>query len=91
MDPEPAVGAAPQSRDTPLDVEEILLAGYRRMTPAEKAATVTALTSSTIALTMAGIRHRYPGETPETHRVRLAAILHGDLAERLFPAFDFPR
>ena len=81
----------PLSLDTSPEVERRLIEGWRRMTPAEKAATVTALTSSTIALTMAGIRHRYPGETPETHRVRLAAILHGDLAERLFPAFDFPR
>ena len=55
------------------------------MTPAEKAATVTALTRASIGMAEAGIRHRYPDESPDMHRRRLADILLGpDLANQVF-------
>ena len=55
------------------------------MTPAEKASAVTAMTHASIEMTRAGIRHRYPGESAESHRIRLAEILLGpDLAHRVY-------
>ena len=76
----------PLSADTPLEIERLQVEGWRRMTPAEKAATVTALTTAAINMTMAGIRHRFPGEPPACHRFRLAEILLGsELARRAFP------
>lgn len=47
------------------------------MTPADKARTVTALTRAAIGMTVAGIRHRHPDESPSMHRRRLAEILLG--------------
>ncbi len=75
----------PLALDTPADIERLQIEGWRRMTSAEKAATVTALTRASIAMTEAGIRHRYPEESADTHRRRLADILLGpDLARQVF-------
>ena len=53
------------------------------MPPERKAATVTALTTMAIEMAEAGIRHRHPGESYESHRRRLAILLLGpDLAAR---------
>lgn len=79
----------PLSLDTPFEVERLQIEGWRRMSPAEKAAMVNALTTAAIEMAKAGIRHRHPGESPERHRMRLAEILHGtEIARRLFP--DLP-
>lgn len=48
------------------------------MTPAEKAATVTALTSLAMSMTLAGIRSRHPTESVDQHRRRLAELLLGE-------------
>lgn len=59
--------------------------GWRRMSPADKAHLVTALTSAAFEMAKAGIRHRHPDETPDAQRKRLAEILHGpELANQLF-------
>ncbi len=59
------------------------------MTPAEKAAIVTAMTTVAFDMTIAGIRHRFPGESHARHRFRLAEILFGpDLARRVFPGIS---
>jgi hypothetical protein len=56
------------------------------MSPVEKAAVVTGLTSAAFAMTLAGIRHRHPEEPEAAHRKRLAIILLGaDVANRAFP------
>jgi hypothetical protein len=76
----------PLSLDTSPATEGILIDGWRRMTPADKARTVTALTNAAIAMARAGIRHRHPDDTPERQRMRLAEILLGpELARRAFP------
>jgi hypothetical protein len=83
------VNPRPLALDTSPDVERLQIEGWRRMSPAEKARTVTALTTAAIDMTMAGIRHRHPNESLESHKMRLAEILLGpDLAHRAFP--DFP-
>lgn len=75
----------PLSFDTPAEIERLQIEGWRRMSAADKASTVTALTRAAIAMTLAGIRHRHPDETPEQHRMRLAEILLGsDLARRVY-------
>lgn len=76
----------PLSLDTPLEVERLQIEGWRRMSPADKARMVTTLTTAAIEMAKAGIRQRHPDESPESHRMRLAEILHGpELARRMFP------
>lgn len=73
----------PLSNDTAPDIERLQIEGWRRMTPAEKARTVTALTRATIDMTKAGIRDRHPEESEDQRRIRLAEILFGrELAHR---------
>ena len=79
----------PLALDTSPDIERMQVDGWRRMTSADKARTVTALTRATIAMTIAGIRHRHPGEPPSSHRRRLAEILLGpDLARHVIIDID---
>ena len=75
MRPRATACVVPQSRDTPLDVEEILLAGYRRMTPAEKLQRVADLNRSVRQLALARIRSQYgPNLSEREERLRLAAL-----------------
>jgi len=67
----------PLALDTSPDIERRQIDGWRRMTPADKARSVTALTKAAIAMTVAGIQHRHPDEPPASHRRRLAEILLG--------------
>jgi hypothetical protein len=79
------VTTRPLSLDTSPEVERMQIEGWRRMTPSQKAAAVTAMTRATIEMAEAGIRHRFPDEPPELQRRRLADILLGaDLAHRAF-------
>jgi hypothetical protein len=80
-----AVTSRPLSLDTSPEIERLQIEGWRRMSPADKAGLVRALTVATIEMTKAGIRHRHPDESAEQHRMRLAEILLGpDLARRAF-------
>ncbi len=75
MDPPVTGGAVSQSRDTPLDVEEILLDGYRRMTPAEKLEQVADLSRAAQQMALARIRAQYgPHLTEREERLRLGAL-----------------
>lgn len=56
----------PLALDTSPEIERLQIEGWRRMTPAEKAAAVTALTRASIAMAEAGIRHRHPEESAGT-------------------------
>ena len=72
--------------DTAAEIERLQIEGWRQMSAAQKAATVTALTRAAIQMTKAGIRHRHPGESEGSHRTRLAEILFGsELARHVFP------
>ena len=61
--------------DTPPDIEEIVLEGYRRMTPAQKLQRVVELGAAAQAMATARIRDRYGSEISERDlRLRLAAL-----------------
>lgn len=71
--------------DTSPDVEARMLAHYRRMTAAEKAAKMASLTASVHAVALAGLRHAHPGATERELRLRLAArYIDRELLERAF-------
>lgn len=61
--------------DTPPEVEEILLEGYRRMTPTEKLARVMDLNRAAQEMALARIRATYgPDLSKREERLRLAAL-----------------
>jgi len=61
--------------DTPLDVEERMLEGFRRMTPAEKLKRVVELNRAVETMAAARIRAQYGPDLPERElRLRLAAL-----------------
>ena len=59
--------------DTPLEVERILVDGYRRMTPARKVARVRDLNWTLQELALAQLRVLHPGDAEHVLRLRLAA------------------
>ena len=59
--------------DTHPKVEAFLIDGYRRMSPAQKIARVTALTRAVQDLALADIRRRHPVATAEEQSLRLAS------------------
>ncbi len=64
-----------QSRDTPPEIEEILLEGFRRMEPWEKLQRVGELRQMAESLAAARIRSQYGPELSERElRLRLAAL-----------------
>lgn len=72
--------------DTDGEVERIQLAGWRNMSPAQKAATVSGLTSAVFEMAMAGVRARFPNATPREQFLRLAIQTLGiDVAARAYP------
>ncbi|HYU35194.1 MAG TPA: hypothetical protein VEW48_23830 [Thermoanaerobaculia bacterium] len=61
--------------DTPPEIEEILLAGYRRMTPAQKLERVMDLNRAAREMALARIRATYGPDLSEgEERLRLAAL-----------------
>jgi len=65
----------PQSADTPLDVEEIVLERYRQMTPQEKIAILQGLNRTAMLMALAGIQMRHGKDLPERElQIRLAAL-----------------
>ena len=59
--------------DTPLEVEKILVDGYRRMTAARKIARVRDLNWTLQQLALAELRVRHPDDSDTTLRLRLAS------------------
>jgi hypothetical protein len=70
-------GPRPFSRDTALDVHELIIARFRAMTPAAKAQLVNALTRDCETLALAGIRIRHPDATADELRLRLGGMRLG--------------
>lgn len=63
--------------DTSPDALAFRVALYARMTPAQKAARVVALSQGACRLALAGLRERYPGASPRDLFLRLAALRLG--------------
>ena len=59
--------------DTPLEVERVLLDGYRRMSTARKISRVRDLNWTLQTLAIAQLRALHPGDDERTLRLRLAA------------------
>ena len=66
-----------QSGDTTRAAEEVQFGRYREMTAAEKILLVQALCRQANALALAGLRHRWPDETDDELKTRLAALRRG--------------
>ena len=63
------------SLDTPPDIEELILEGYRRMTPREKLRRVVELNRAVEEMAAARIRSQYgPHLSQRELRLRLAAL-----------------
>lgn len=64
-----------QSTDTPPEIEEVLLEGYRRMPPVEKLRQVFDLNRTAQQMAALRIQARYGPKLPERElRLRLAAL-----------------
>jgi len=75
----------PLSADTALDIEDMQIEGLRRMPPWRKMALMEHMSQTVRTLAMAGLRQRYPDDTPALLRRRLADLLLGtELAARVY-------
>lgn len=72
--------------DTDATTELRQIAVWRAMSPAQKAATVSGLTTAAFEMARAGVRHRFPDAGPREQFLRLAILTLGvDLAVRAYP------
>ena len=79
----------PLALDTDREAEQRQIEAWRAMSPREKAAIVSSLTAATYELALAGVRHRYPDDTPYKQFLRLAVVTLGaDLARQAYPDID---
>jgi hypothetical protein len=80
------------SADTTRKIEDMQVARWRAMTPAEKARLISSWSRLVDAVALAGIRQRYPHASDRECFLRLAMLKLGrDLAQRAYPellAFD---
>jgi len=73
------------AEDTDPKVEQVLVEMMRRASPARKFAMIASATRASRQLTLCGLRMRFPNESPERIRRRLASIWLGDdLAEKAY-------
>lgn len=73
------------SRDTDPEIEALQIAHFRQMSIQRKWELVVELTEIAREFALAGLRQRYPHDTPEQRKRRLADLLLGsDLAERAY-------
>jgi len=73
--------------DTSPDIETLRFERYARMSPAEKAERVTALTRGACTLALAGLRQRYPHADRNELLLRLATLRLG--AETVWRAYGW--
>lgn len=74
-----------QSPDTPPEIEQILIEGYRRMTPARKLECIRQLTLAIQELALAGIRSEHPRASERECELRLASRrLPAEIMKRVF-------
>jgi hypothetical protein len=73
------------SKDTAPEIEARQIARLRQMPAHRKLAQVSRMTHTVRALALAGLRQRYPDDTPAQRRRRLAGLLLGEaLAQRVY-------
>lgn len=60
--------------DTPPEIRRLLVAGYRRMSPAEKAVRIVGLTHAVQQVALARLRVQHPGADERELALRLAAL-----------------
>jgi hypothetical protein len=63
-----------QSTDTRPEVERMLIAAYRRMTPSEKLARVVEMTRAVQQMALARLRTTYPDADDRELQLRLGAL-----------------
>ena len=79
----------PLANDTPRDIEQRQIEGWRRMTPTQKADLIVTMSQAVRDMALAGIRDRYPDGSPREHFLRLAILTLGrDLAGRAYPEIE---
>ncbi|MCL7454605.1 MAG: hypothetical protein M8467_16320 [Anaerolineae bacterium] len=81
---------APTS-DTALQVEQLQIERLRQMPSWRKVALVGEMYRAVRTLALSGLRQRYPGDSPEQRRRRLADLMLGqELAARVYGPFTEP-
>ena len=71
--------------DTRPEVEEIVLDLLRKASPARKLALVVEMNETVKILALSGLKSRFPDDSPEVLRRRLADLLLGpELARRVY-------
>jgi hypothetical protein len=82
----------PLADDTPLEIEALQLARWRRMSREDKAVLIAGLCRGVHEAATEGVRRRYPAATLRERFLRLAILRLGrDLARQAFPdAADLP-
>lgn len=81
------MGAAgiPDISDTPSHIQEILITGYRRMSPQSKLKRVDELTKAVQQLALARIKHQYGSLSEREQHLRLASLwLDSEIMIRVF-------
>jgi len=74
-----------QQQDTSLHIQNMLISGYRRMSPQQKLKLVNDLTQSVQQLALARIRKQYRGCSEREQQLRLASLwLDRDTMIRVF-------
>jgi len=69
-----SANSTPHISDTPPHIQEILIAGYRRMSPQKKLKRVTELTKAVQQLALSRIRQQYGRLLEQEQRLRLASL-----------------
>lgn len=73
------------SLDTAPDIEEMQIEGLRQMPAWRKMALVSSMNRMVRTLALAGLRERYPDDSPAQRRRRLADLILGpELAARAY-------
>lgn len=76
----------PLAEDTPLEIEQVQIDIWRRMSQQEKAQLVTSMCRGVLQAAAEGVRWRHPHAGPREQFLRLAILRLGyDLAVEAFP------
>lgn len=76
-----------RSRDTSSEIHEVMLEGYRRMTPGEKMHQVNELSKAVRQAALARIRRQYGDMSEREEKLRLASLWID--RETMIKAFDW--